>query len=141
MDLLDTPFSDTPKHMHQAPNGIRLANYVIDQLAAAVLSYLVMLFFAATGRADGFFTEGSVQLPLILLAVSVAYYTISEFSSGKTLGKLITGSVVQSEDGSSPKLSQCVLRAILRMIPFYPLFFLAGARLHDRLSNTQVVAP
>jgi uncharacterized RDD family membrane protein YckC len=141
MDLLDTPFSDTPKHMHQAPNGIRLANYVIDQLAAAVLSYLVMLFFAATGRADGFFTEGGVFLPLTFLGVSAAYYTISEFSSGKTLGKLLTGSVVQSEDGTPPRLAQCTLRAIIRMIPFYPLFFLFGVRLHDRLSNTQVVAP
>lgn len=141
MDLLDTPFSGSPKQMPEASNGIRLANYVVDQLAIAVLTYLVMLFFAVNENAEGFFAEGSVQLPLTLLAVSIAYYTISEFSSGKTLGKLLTGSVVQSEDGSSPQLSQCALRAILRMIPFYPLFFLLGARLHDRLSNTQVVAP
>lgn len=141
MDLLDTPFSGSPKHMPEAPNGMRLANYVVDQLAVAVLTYLVMLFFAVNGNADGFFAEGSIQLPLTLLVVSVAYYTISEFSSGKTLGKLLTGSVVQCEDGSEPRLSQCALRAILRMIPFYPIFFLLGARFHDRLSNTQVVTP
>jgi uncharacterized RDD family membrane protein YckC len=141
MDLLDTPFSGSPKHMPEAPNGMRLANYVVDQLAVAVISYLVMLFFAVNGKGDGFFAKGSVQLPLTLLVVSVVYYTISEFSTGKTLGKLLTGSVVQSEDGTPPRLAQCTLRAIMRMIPFYPLFFLFGARLHDRLSNTHVVTP
>ncbi len=141
MDLLDIPFSDNRKPQPEAPNTVRLANYVVDQLAVAVLSYLVMLFFAVNGKGDGFFAEGSVQLPLTLLVVSAVYYTISEYSSGKTLGKLLTGSMVQNEDGSAPRLAQCALRALLRMIPFYPLFFLFGARLHDRLSNTLVVTP
>jgi len=141
MDLLDAPFNGNQKPMPEAQNPIRLANYVVDQLAIAVLTYLVILLLVVNRKDAGLYETGSLQLPLILLIVSITYYTISEFSSGKTLGKLFTGSVVRSEDGTPPRLAQCTLRAIIRMIPFYPLFFLFGVRLHDRLSNTQVVAP
>ncbi len=141
MDLLDTPFNGNQKPMPEAQNPIRLANYIVDQLAIAVLTYVVILFLAVNRKDGDLFEAGSTQLPLILLIVSVAYYTISEYSTGKTLGKLLTGSIVRCEDGTPPRLAQCTLRAIIRMIPFYPLFFLFGVRLHDRLSNTQVVAP
>lgn len=139
MDLLDTSFSDKQHVAPEAPNSVRFANYIVDQLSVGMLTYLAMLFMMVTNNADGIFSAGSVKLPTTFLLVNLSYFTISEFSTGRTLGKLLTGSRVVNSDGTSPSPAQCVLRSILRLIPFYPIFFVFGVRLHDRLSNTRVV--
>lgn len=77
----------------------------------------------------------------ISLLTCVLYCVIMEASIGTTIGKLITGAVVISVDGSKPSLSQIIGRSFARLIPFEPFSFLGGTNSgwHDTMSNTRVI--
>ncbi len=71
----------------------------------------------------------------------VGYFVVTESIWQKTLGKLITGTVVVTADGYKPSFKQIVGRSIARLIPFEPLSFLGRYPVgwHDSLSRTRVV--
>ena len=69
------------------------------------------------------------------------YYVPQEAFWGRTIGKLITGTRVVSEDGGPASFGQVVGRTFARMIPFEPFSFFGSTASgwHDSLSHTRVV--
>lgn len=112
----------------------RFGNLAIDQLALGVLG-------AALAIARG----TDVPEPAILesLLATVVYYAAFEATSGRTLGKLVTGTRVVAEDGAPARFGQILGRTLARFIPFEPFSVLFGGTpprgWHDSLSGTRVV--
>jgi uncharacterized RDD family membrane protein YckC len=75
-------------------------------------------------------------------ALTIAYYVTTETLTGRTVGKLLTGTKVVGEDGKPPELGLVVVRTLIRFVPFDALSFLGGNRAgwHDRWSGTRVVS-
>jgi uncharacterized RDD family membrane protein YckC len=69
------------------------------------------------------------------------YYFAQEALFGRTIGKLITGTVVINASGGRPSTGQVLGRTLARVIPFEALSALGTPPTpwHDSLSKTRVV--
>lgn len=93
-------------------------------------------------------TAGTMAFGL-WLALGLGYHTLLEWRVGKTIGKYLVGIRAVNEDGSSLSLGSSLIRNILRLIDFLPIFYFVGIvvlvlsdqnkRLGDRFGNTLVV--
>jgi len=83
------------------------------------------------------------------LALGIGYHTLLEWQFGKTLGKYLVGIKAVNDDGSPLSLGSSVVRNVLRLVDFLPVFYLVGIvslvfsdanqRLGDRFGGTVVV--
>ena len=60
-------------------------------------------------------------------------------TKGRSLGKLITGTMVVNENGSLPTSNDFLKRNFSRIIPFDAFSFFGARGWHDSWSNTKVV--
>jgi uncharacterized RDD family membrane protein YckC len=68
------------------------------------------------------------------------YYLALESIFGRTLGKVLLGTRVATESGTTPSLSAVLVRTLSRLIPLEPVSFtLADTWWHDSLSKTKVL--
>jgi uncharacterized RDD family membrane protein YckC len=129
--------------------GLRFVNYLIDIIAFYAISFIVGIVFAvviataAYNYNDGGSTNaGYMQIYLLLvwILIIVAYYTLFEFfAKGRTLGKMVTGTVAVREDGSNLTFKDAFLRTLCRFIPF-EVFSAFGYRpWHDTFTRTMVI--
>jgi len=126
-----------PSETQLATTGQRFANYLVDATATIALNFANGFALGLVGSRPGFFG----RLALSILTVSI-YYVVLEARSGRTLGKLVTGTRVVGKDGSAPALGRVIGRTLARHIPFEPFSFLGGDRpvgWHDSLSGTRVI--
>lgn len=130
-----------------ANKGKRFANYIIDLIGyylfslifGVFLGILLMVFFP---NALGIFLEENTLVELTLgLVVGVIFYTTLEAATGRTPGKIITGTKVVDREGNKPGFRTILLRSLCRFIPFDPVSFLGKKDYgwHDELSETRVV--
>lgn len=112
--------------------GMRLLNYLID---GVILTFLVPQVLIMLDYEKFWLMINSIywlSFPL--------YYLIMEFFFQRTIGKMITGSVVINEYAEKPDFVAVGLRTIIRIVPFEALSFLNNNRgWHDRWTNTYVV--
>ena len=83
------------------------------------------------------------------LVLSIGYHTVLEWRFGKTLGKYLVGIRVTGADGSSLTLRASLLRNVVRLVDWLPLFYGVGIvvlvlsdrqnRLGDRVAGTAVI--
>lgn len=75
------------------------------------------------------------------LSFAIFYYLVFESLFGRTMGKIITGSIVVDENGLKPSFGVVCTRTLCRLIPFDALSFLSksGRIWHDSFSKTYVV--
>lgn len=93
-------------------------------------------------------TLGTVAF-LAWLGLGIGYHTVLEWRSGKTIGKYLVGIRAVEDDGSSLSLWSSLVRNLLRIVDWLPMFYgLAivlvavsddNERLGDRLGGTAVV--
>jgi uncharacterized RDD family membrane protein YckC len=126
-----------PEDLPDASRGARFANFIIDNVARFVFAAIVATVIGIV-RPDP-----SETVATILVLVSfLGYYVILESAFGWTVGKLITGTRVITEDGDKPGFLRVCGRTLARFIPFEPFSVLFGATpsgWHDSLSGTRVV--
>jgi uncharacterized RDD family membrane protein YckC len=81
--------------------------------------------------------EGEVVFVMIM----IVYYMVTEGIFGRSLAKVITGTIVVDENGVKPGFAAVLKRSLSRLIPFEVFSFLgsAGRGWHDSLSDTYVV--
>jgi uncharacterized RDD family membrane protein YckC len=89
---------------------------------------------------------------VVWLLLPVAYFVVGELAWGRTLGKLVTGTVVVNERGGRPGIGQVLARTVARVIEVNPLLMggvpagIAVAvsskkqRIGDMIANTYVVS-
>jgi uncharacterized RDD family membrane protein YckC len=88
----------------------------------------------------------------VWLLLAVGYFVVGERAWGRTLGKLITGTIVVNVHGARPNLVQVLTRTLMRLFEVNPLLMggvPAGIavsmstnkqRLGDMMANTYVVS-
>jgi uncharacterized RDD family membrane protein YckC len=125
----------------QAERWRRFVNLVIDYLASIALAALFAIALAFFGGQAGLAWLDRQNDLLFGIVLTLAYYVPLEFTFGRTLGKLITGTRVVDEKGGPPSLGKILGRSLCRFIPFEPFsFFSADARgWHDSIPRTYVV--
>jgi len=73
-------------------------------------------------------------------AMILIYTSIEALSKGRSLGKVITGTVaVESYDLSRIGWKKAFLRSLCRMIPFEPLSGFGANPWHDSMTHTMVI--
>ena len=62
-------------------------------------------------------------------------------ANGQSIGKMITGTIVVTEDGQKPSFGQILGRSFARIVPFEPFSFLGNdaSGWHDKWSETKVI--
>lgn len=77
---------------------------------------------------------------IVFIPFYILYYIIPEFIWGQTIGKLITNTIVVTNEGGKPDLFTIIIRTFARIIPLDNVFmFWSENTLHDKLASTQVV--
>lgn len=133
-----------------ATAGRRLANYAVDQLIVGLLTWALSALFglvlgiASAIRGVEVPTEDLIRIAgfLIALATVVVYYGVAEGVCGRTIGKVVTRTVVVDGNGTRVGYARAFRRTFCRLIPFDHFSFLAGRRpvgWHDSLSGTYVI--
>lgn len=82
-----------------------------------------------------------INAAVFSVSVVLAYYIFCEYLFNRTVGKLLTGTIVVTEDGSKPSLARILLRSLIRLVPFEPFSVLSSSSRmwHDSWSKTVVV--
>ncbi len=144
-DNLDDIWHESkPKKLVPANKGLRLANYLIDTLAATLVVVFFAVFLAMLSpRSLENASEGlGLLFQLMSIVIAWLYYTLIETSTqGKSIGKYITGTRVVTAEGAVPSPETIAVRSLCRYIPFEAFSFLGASDLgwHDRLSKTLVI--
>lgn len=114
--------------------GTRFANYIIDLILA-----MIFLFFVV-GATSVTLGGGEATLQVSSYIIIPMYYVLTEgLLGGRSIGKLITGTVAIRTDGAPLSWGNIFGRAFSRLIPFEPISALFGEPWHDKWTNTTVV--
>lgn len=140
-------FDDFSNQVTRASGGKRFANYLID----LVSFYIFMYFFSYViieinmdlailiyGEGEGFNLLGR----LVVLLIYGMYMGLMEaILKGRSLGKLITGTVAVYEDGTRINGQTALIRGLIRAVPFNAFSALGDPAYpwHDKWSKTYVV--
>lgn len=130
--------------------GIRFVNFIIDRiiLIALLCGGIFIWAIMAIGRGEDIktyllFQENSLATAFKLLlgyGCTLVYYTVSETAmKGRTIGKLATGTIAISQNGTPFTFKTALMRSLCRIIPFEPFSALGYMPWHDKLTNTAVV--
>lgn len=108
----------------------RILNFGIDSL----LFLLIALLIGAIVK--NHISEDTFKVGMIVFYY--LYYFLSEYLTGRTLGKYITNtSVIDASTGEQPAIYKILLRTLLRMFPLDFLSYLLSTQgIHDHFSKT-----
>jgi len=78
---------------------------------------------------------------LASMIVHLSYYILFEYLTQKTIGKMLTATLVVTKKGGRPSFYQIVIRSLVRLMPFESLTFFGTYSVgwHDEISGTLVV--
>ncbi|WP_203843324.1 RDD family protein [Winogradskya humida] len=97
--------------------GRRIVATLIDGLVFSILSAIISKVFGLNlPTSDVDLTQLDVGGSGILLVLALAYYLLMEGLLGRTVGKMVTGIRVISEDGGRPGFVSVLVRTLLRLI-------------------------
>ncbi len=139
MEMQPDLLNDIHHEIYKEPAsvGSRFANYIIDLVIFYVLSIATGLIFA-----NFLSSAGMGALYVITYLLFLIYYTLMEGATqGKTVGKMITGTVAVRNDGEPFTFYDSMVRSLCRLIPFEPLSAFGGNPWHDKWTNTRVIRP
>ena len=125
-----------------ASRGRRLVNSLIDQICMGfVASLLVAMVAVYVERDPDSLLDSDLNVTTFGIAAAVLYYVSCESLTGRTLGKLLTGTRTVTVSGGHPSFGQILLRTLVRFFPLEFLTFLGKDPIgfHDRWSGTRVV--
>lgn len=139
----DSTFDTSIDELVPATQGRRFINFVVDQIIGRVFVVVVFigLSMASATGADWLANMSTGVDFLLSTGLFLLYYFVQEAFFGRTIGKLITGTVVVNATGGRPSVGQALGRTLARVIPFEPFSALGKPPhpWHDSLSKTRVV--
>ncbi len=121
----------------------RALNFLIDTVFSVLLLVIFLLIFLPKKESSDSSLQIMGVMPLIssILIVNL-YYFLGELVFSKTIGKVITSTVVVTHNFKKPNFLAILLRTLLRNVPLEFVTFLLDNRpqgLHDYYSKTFVV--
>ena len=142
---------------HPATKLRRFTTFAIDYFGVVVLWFAILLILETLwlefARYD-FHTEEPPSFPpqydknicaaiatTATALISGLYFVFAEWTSGKTIGKLLTRTLVVDQFGHAPSFRKLVKRTALRYVPWDIFTFLLGTNngWHDKYSETTVI--
>ena len=119
--------------------GQRLLTFIVDKALLIGLAKASSPLLASLPGVDALDDSWlGAHLPAAMLVL--LYYIGFEAVTGRTVGKLVTGTQVVNTNGALPTFGQVVGRSFVRLIPFEPFSFIFLDRgWHDHWSGTRVV--
>lgn len=145
-DILDhIPHEEEQPVLPLADRGIRFVNYFIDRVVLLAGSFLFGIFLVLIDKGELLYVidDGGIVMDYIFgVFLGTFYYSLFEFGTGgRTIGKLLTGTKVISDDGLPLTYPQVLGRTLSRFVPFEPFSFFGDEPLgwHDSWSGTRVV--
>ena len=135
----------------------RFTNFAIDYFVIVAVWFFILLFTESLWlefRRYDFHTEQppifpppydkniSAAIATVLASVfALLYFIFTEWTTGKTIGKLLTGTVVVDRLGRPASFRHLLKRTVLRFVPWDCLTYLVGNKpgWHDRFSATEVI--
>ena len=135
------------QYAEQAGIGLRFANFVIDLIVFLIINYCFFMVLGAVLLLAGLtrdqimdtFTYGTLTYCIMFIEVILVYTLIEGISKGRSVGKLITRTIVVQEDLTKIAWKHAFIRSVCRMVPFEPVSMLADHPWHDRWSRTIVI--
>lgn len=131
-----------------ASQGQRLGNYFIDLIfqyalifALSIIAGIILGIIGIDGFSEWADSIDRIEEYLFGAIIMVLYYSITESLFSRTIGKLITKTIVVDINGEKPASGIIIKRSFCRLIPFNHFSFLGGNTRgwHDSISNTYVV--
>ncbi len=137
--LQDNAAERAAEHYGDASQGQRFLNLLVDYCGAALFAFVVAVVMGITGTGEHI--TGPVGAQAFGIGVMLGYYLIFEWLTGRTLGKLVTGTRVIDQFGNRPSFLKVLGRSVTRFVPFEPFSFFGGENgcWHDAWSGTRVV--
>ncbi|MDF2456815.1 MAG: hypothetical protein K0R51_2808 [Cytophagaceae bacterium] len=137
--ILDTEVSnDKPRVYIPAGPGLRFGNFIVDIISYFVATFVTGMIIGLSGF--GYLLNNPIYTNLLSAIIFISYYVILECTTGRTLGKLVTGTQVLNEKDEQPSFLNIMGRTLCRLIPFEAFSFLgSGYGWHDSISSTKVV--
>lgn len=125
----------------------RLANYILDLIFLMIFNLIfgillgIVLAIVSPPALSVFKNENKWLDYLLGFIAGMIYYSILEYTTGRTVAKFITKTKVVTEAGEKPDLGTILLRSFCRFIPFEAFSFLGSeaSGWHDKLSKTKVI--
>lgn len=138
MEILDQQITETQSlpFEKQCSSWTRLANFIIDTIAYYIVAFVIFMVIIMITGDDSIDTLTGYLNTFVSL---ILYYTLTEGLTGRTLGKLITGTKVVTEEGLRPSFGKAFGRSLCRLIPFEVFSFLGGRGWHDSFTDTYVI--
>ena len=137
----EASIDETLHKMVMASTGQRLGNMFLDFIFYFVFCFCIGAIMGLVGIGD--VIEG-MNDHLLGAIIFLIYFVPQEAFSGRTLGKLITGTKAVTEDGTNLTFGKALGRTLCRFIPFEAFSFLGGQGRpkgwHDRIPKTKVIS-
>ncbi|HUH26066.1 MAG TPA: RDD family protein [Flavobacterium sp.] len=129
---------------NKAVKGLRLINYIIDFIASILfmmlaLTIMICIAFLLNTDIVFIFESDFIMESLAFIFYALYYFLIENFSKGRSIGKLITGTKVVTLSGEVPTRNTFFRRSLYRLIPFEQFSFVGENGWHDSISRTIVV--
>ena len=136
---------DNHQQLTQATPGHRLANYIVDLIGFTIFMYFFSYVIIAVNMDLAIIMYGDDNMLLAQL-INLLFYgmymgLVEAIFKGRSLGKLITGTVAVYEDGTRIHGQTALARGLYRAVPFNAFSALGQPchPWHDRWSKTYVV--
>lgn len=136
-DGIPRKVTQTFKHKLQVRTisaGLRFVHLIAD--------YIVLVIISALISAIPVFNKSILSLLQLVAFLSYpVFYVVMEYKFQQTLGKMITNHVVIDKYANKPDLRTCILRTLIRFVPFEALSCLSSPSRgwHDSWTGTYVV--
>ena len=120
---------------------LRLANYIIDYIGMVILVVILMVLQSIIMGEESLATIEKIPDFLLGIILIFIYYLPLEAATGRTLGKLVTGTKVVNARGMKVGFTDIMMRTLSRMVPFEPLSVFRSSKRcwHDSWSKSYVV--
>ena len=138
-EILD--YDIQPSSYEDAGLWKRFGNLVIDSCMIWLSSVGIFFFLLNSEGINNKISSFEGTLIICHLFHFLYYFVFEKLTGGKTLGKIITNTIVVDIHGREVSTQQYVLRSLIRLIPLYFLGFLKTEAngWQDRWTKTMVI--
>jgi uncharacterized RDD family membrane protein YckC len=114
--------------------GLRFVHIIVDYFILVIITYLI-------GAIPAINNTLLSLLNLITILSYPVFYAVMEYKFQQTPGKMLTNYVVIDKFANKPDFKTCLLRTLIRFVPFEAFSCLSSPSRgwHDRWTSTYVV--
>lgn len=124
---------------NRASNKLRFINYLLDLFICILIIIIIDVIVDNFGSLRVEYNWDN-YFKLWIIGIRFIYYSIQEGIWNRTLGKLVTKTLVVTEKNQTPTLSKILMRTACRFIPLQAFSFLFMKNgFHDTFSKTKVI--